>query len=287
VYCGAVGIIRPGGDFAFNVPIRTVWIDRARRVATYGTGGGITWDSTPGGEYDEAIAKAALLGVVAPVPTLLETMRLDAPAGDVRYVRRDAHLARLLRSAGYFGIPDSRERVTAALDAHARMHEAALASGEVRRARLLVPPEGTPTVESAAMSETPALPRVVLARTPVWRADPTLYHKTTARATYDGQRAEHPDAWDVLLWNEARELTEFTIGNVVLELGGVKVTPPVSCGLLGGVMRAELLSRGEVVERVVEVEELGEATKVWMVNSARGWVEVKVVGRKSQAARGG
>ena len=90
VYCGAVGLVRPGGDFALNVPIRTVWIDRERGVATYGTGGGITWDSTPEGEYDEAVAKAALLGVVRPPPTLLETMRLDASG----YGRRERHVAR-------------------------------------------------------------------------------------------------------------------------------------------------------------------------------------------------
>jgi para-aminobenzoate synthetase/4-amino-4-deoxychorismate lyase len=282
VYCGALGLIRPGGDFAFNVPIRTVWIDRTTGVATYGTGGGITWDSTAGGEYDEAVTKAALLGVVAPVPTLLETMRLDASG----WTRRERHLARLQRSAAFHGTPLAMHAIDGALDAHARSHAAALATGEVRRARLLVAPDGTPTVESATLSETPVRPRVALARTPVRRADPTLYHKTTSRATYDAQRAAHPGAWDVLLWNEEGELTEFTIGNVVLEFDGATVTPPVSCGLLGGVFREELLERGEVAERVVRVDDLAGAGRVWLVNSVRGWVEVQGLGKRGLGERG-
>jgi para-aminobenzoate synthetase / 4-amino-4-deoxychorismate lyase len=277
-YCGAVGVIRPGGDFAFNVPIRTVWLDRARGVATYGTGGGITWDSTPAGEYDEAVAKAALLGAMTPVPMLLETMRLDADG----YVRRERHLARLARSAEHFATPVAMDAVGAALDAHARAHHASLAAGEVRRARLLVAPDGDPTVESAPLVPALARPRVALARTPVSRTDPTLYHKTTSRATYDARRAEHPHAWDVLLTNEAGEVTEFTIGNVVLELDGARVTPPVPSGLLGGVLREELLERGEVAERVLRVDDLERATRVWLVNSARGWVEVELPGAGSR-----
>jgi para-aminobenzoate synthetase/4-amino-4-deoxychorismate lyase len=254
------------------LPIRTAWIDRARGVATYGTGGGITWDSTPGGEYDEAVAKAALLDATAPVPTLLETMRLDAEG----YARRERHLARLARSAAYHATPIAADTIAAALDAHAREHRASLDAGEVRRARLLVAPDGAITVESAPLVPAPGRPRVALARTPVSRADATLYHKTTSRATYDARRAEHPDAWDVLLWNEAGELTELTIGNVVLELDGTRVTPPVACGLLGGVLREELLERGEVAERALRIDDLERATRVWLVNSARGWVEVEL-----------
>ena len=274
VYCGAVGLVRPGGNFALNVPIRTVWIDRAHGVATYGTGGGITWDSTPEGEYDEAVAKAALLGVVRPPPTLLETMHLDAGG----YGRRERHVARALRSAAFHGTPATARAIEDALDAHAGMHAVSIAAGEARRARLLVAPDGTARVESAPLGATPPRPRVALARTPVRRDDATLYHKTTARATYESRRAEHPDAWDVLLWNDAGELTEFTIGNVVVEIDGAPLTPPVHCGLLAGVFREELLARGEATERVVRVEELARATRVWLVNSVREWVEVVLQG---------
>jgi para-aminobenzoate synthetase / 4-amino-4-deoxychorismate lyase len=62
VYCGSVGLIEPGGDGAvFNVGIRTAVIDAETGAAEYGVGGGITWDSAAPDEYDEALAKAAVL----------------------------------------------------------------------------------------------------------------------------------------------------------------------------------------------------------------------------------
>jgi para-aminobenzoate synthetase/4-amino-4-deoxychorismate lyase len=62
VYCGAVGVLRPGGDATFNVAIRTMTIDAGTRAARFPVGGGIVWDSRAGEEYDEALLKARVLG---------------------------------------------------------------------------------------------------------------------------------------------------------------------------------------------------------------------------------
>ncbi|MBY8863383.1 aminodeoxychorismate synthase component I [Nocardia sp. CA2R105] len=64
VYCGAIGVVAPsatGIRARFNVAIRTLVADRDRAMSTYGTGGGITWDSRADAEYDELTAKAAVL----------------------------------------------------------------------------------------------------------------------------------------------------------------------------------------------------------------------------------
>jgi para-aminobenzoate synthetase component I len=64
VYCGAIGWVdadRRQGDL--NVAIRTFWIDDGR--LHLGTGGGITWDSTPEGEWAETELKARRLLAVA------------------------------------------------------------------------------------------------------------------------------------------------------------------------------------------------------------------------------
>ena len=116
--------------------------------------------------------------------------------------------------------------------------------------------------------------RVAVALTPVNKSDRFLCHKTTRRGAYEARRAEAPDAFDVLLWNEDGELTEFTNGNVVVELEGKRWTPPRECGLLGGTFRAALLRAGEVGERVLTKDDLGRAARVWFVNGVRGWVEV-------------
>lgn len=62
VYCGAVGVVAPGGRARFNVAIRTAVVDRDTSIAVYGSGGGITWDSRPAAEYAELQVKAAVLG---------------------------------------------------------------------------------------------------------------------------------------------------------------------------------------------------------------------------------
>ena len=60
VYCGAVGWVdadRREGEL--NVAIRTFWVEGDR--LNYGTGAGITWGSTPAGEWDETELKARRL----------------------------------------------------------------------------------------------------------------------------------------------------------------------------------------------------------------------------------
>ena len=61
LYCGALGIVAPGGDATFSVAIRTLVADTVARTATYGVGSGVTIDSTAAGEHDELLAKAAVL----------------------------------------------------------------------------------------------------------------------------------------------------------------------------------------------------------------------------------
>jgi para-aminobenzoate synthetase / 4-amino-4-deoxychorismate lyase len=269
VYCGAVGFIAPGGDAAFNVAIRTVVIDAETGEAVYGTGGGVTWDSTPGGEYAEALTKARLLTEDAADFELLETMRLDEKG----FHLLEEHLARLEASAEYFDISLNVAEVREALARHAEEHDSA-----TRRVRLLVSNEGQARVESELLAELPDGPlRVALALSPLKKSDRFLCHKTTRRGQYEARRAEVPDVFDVLLWNEEGELTEFTNGNVVVELDGRRWTPPRTCGLLAGTFRAVLLRRGEVEERVLLKEDLARASRVWFVNGVRGWVEVSLI----------
>jgi para-aminobenzoate synthetase/4-amino-4-deoxychorismate lyase len=266
-YCGAIGVVAPGGDAAFNVAIRTVELDLAAGEAIAGVGGGITWGSSAGEEYDEALAKGAFLAETPGPFDLVETLRLEEGA----YPLLPRHLARLGSSARHLGFRLEPATVEAAL-----RREAARAAGAGRRVRLLLARDGNVRTEAAPLPPAPGSPLpVALASAPVSRRDPALFHKTTRRERYDAARRERPDAFDVILWNEEGELTELTIGNLVLELDGERVTPPLDCGLLPGVMRAELLERGDVRERTVRAAELRRARRAWLVNAVRGWVPVR------------
>ncbi|HET6761321.1 MAG TPA: aminodeoxychorismate synthase component I, partial [Gemmatimonadaceae bacterium] len=61
IYTGAIGFLSPNGDAVFNVPIRTLTVDVRDGAASFGVGGGITWESTPDGEYEECRLKASFL----------------------------------------------------------------------------------------------------------------------------------------------------------------------------------------------------------------------------------
>lgn len=281
VYCGAIGWIRPGGDCAFSVPIRTAWIDREGGRITYGTGGGVVWDSTPEAEYDELVAKTAVVRRPWPRFRLLETLA----ARHGRAVRLDRHLERMAASAMRFDRPFPEAAIRAAV---AR----AIGIGETHPARLRItlgaegdvevqagPLEDVGALEppTAAGDARPAEPRAVaLATSPVDSGDLFLFHKTTHRAVYDRHRAAAPDAFDVLLWNERGELTEFCMGNLVAEIDGRLLTPPRAAGLLAGCLRAELLEAGRIAEATLTPDDLDRASRLWAINSARGWVPVRV-----------
>lgn len=65
IYCGAIGLLKPGGDAIFNVAIRTLALDGFNGRAEYGVGGGITADSIAHEEYEEVRAKARILQCAA------------------------------------------------------------------------------------------------------------------------------------------------------------------------------------------------------------------------------
>lgn len=268
VYCGAIGLVTPRGDATFSVAIRTVELDLRTGEAVAGVGGGITWSSDAAREWDEALAKGAFLAAAPDAFELVETLRLEGGG----YPLLPRHLARLASSARHLGFALDPAAVERAL-----RREAGAAEGPAR-VRLLVDAAGAVRTERAPLPAVPAEPPpVALAARRVSRRDAALFHKTTLRAPYDAARAERPDAFDVLLANEQDEVTEFTIGNLVLELDGEQVTPPRDAGLLAGVMRAELLARGEVREHPVRVADLARARRIWLVNAVRGRMPVRLV----------
>ena len=264
VYTGAIGCIGPGRQARFNVAIRTALIDRERRQAIYGVGGGLVWDSDPGDEYEECLLKARVLTARRPAFQLLESLLWEPDSG---YFLLAAHLARLADSAVYFNVPFDRSAI------EARLSELATTLREASKIRLLVKLDGAFAVEAASLtweaSSRPA--RVGLARTPVDSSAIWLYHKTTRRELYDGARASRPDCDEVILWNERGELTEASMANVVLEVEGEWVTPPITSGLLAGTFRGWLLATGQIRERVLTLADLRTARRVALINSVRKW----------------
>jgi para-aminobenzoate synthetase/4-amino-4-deoxychorismate lyase len=114
-----------------------------------------------------------------------------------------------------------------------------------------------------------------LAAEPVDPASPFLRVKTTRRQVYDDARNARPGTDDVVLWTPDGAITESTIANVVVELKGLLYTPPATSALLPGVFRAELVRSGRVLERVILRHEAVSASRVWLVNSLREWIDAE------------
>lgn len=262
-YTGALGFWGPDGRAQFNVAIRTLVADRRTGAAEYGVGGGITWDSDPDAEYAEAFAKAPVFDV-RPEFDLLETMRWTPGDG---WWLIDEHLARMAASAAYFGRPfdpAAARRLLADLEPDFE--------NRARRVRLRADRAGELRAEHAPLAPvTDGTPlRLALASEAADSSDVFLYHKTTHRAVYDRHLRAHPEADDVVLWNERGELTETCRCNLALDLDGGWQTPPVSSGLLAGTARGEWLRQGRLRERVLRIDDLRRSARILLLNSVRG-----------------
>jgi para-aminobenzoate synthetase/4-amino-4-deoxychorismate lyase len=200
--------------------------------------------------------------------SLLETMRLD----DGRVVRLERHVSRQAASARQFGFAYDEARIRAAVADTQRAHP----RGQWR-VRLLVARDGTPTIECAPYAADPRPWRVAFASAPVDSRDPFLANKTTNRGVYDAARRARPDVDDVILSNERGEVTEATLANVIAEIDGRCYTPPLTSGLLGGVFRGELLASGRIRERVLTRADVTDASRLWLVNSVREWIDAVLV----------
>jgi para-aminobenzoate synthetase / 4-amino-4-deoxychorismate lyase len=267
LYTGSIGYIAPNRSAQFNVAIRTAVVDRLASQVEYGAGGGIVADSLCGDEYIEALLKARVLTEQQCEFSLLETMLWTT---EENYFLLDYHLRRLSDSALYFDYPVDVENMKSRLSAQAAGY-----GGKPHRVRLLVARDGTVEIQAIPLAavEAPQPVRVKLAPAPVNSAEIFLYHKTTHRLIYEAACQSCPVCDDVLLWNERGELTESCIANIVVELDGNLLTPPVDSGLLPGVFRAWLLDQRKIRERITKVSDLGKCSKLYLINSVRKWQE--------------
>jgi para-aminobenzoate synthetase/4-amino-4-deoxychorismate lyase len=190
---------------------------------------------------------------------LLETMRVE-PDGTIRLLAR--HLERLGRSARYFGYACDEGLPGAILEKAAQQSEAAMF-------RLLLARDGSYELQRKPLPAPGKPSRLVKARLRVNSAEPLLGHKTTARGVYE-RAAEGFDAdTDVILVNERGEATETTIANIAVLRGNQWITPKLSCGVLPGTMRAQLLDEGQIVEGLVRADDLVPGETIRCFNAVR------------------
>ncbi len=203
---------------------------------------------------------------------LIETMRWEPDSG---FLRLERHLQRLYASAAELGFACDPERIGQALA------NAVGQSASALRARIALSMNGGVIASVQPYEPLPA-DRVWMlrfARTRLDSADTLLRHKTGRRQAYTLARAEYPvtQADEVLLANERGELCEGTITTLFADFGGPALaTPRLDCGLLAGVLRAEMLDRGKAEEAVFSFDDLKTARTIFVGNSLRGLIPARL-----------
>ncbi|MBF0153500.1 MAG: bifunctional anthranilate synthase component I family protein/class IV aminotransferase [Magnetococcales bacterium] len=266
LYTGSVGLFQPGGDFIFNVAIRTV-VQRQQDPPLMGLGGGVVADSNPAAEWSEMAHKGHFLGAGTIHPLgLIETMRVD---DNGTIPRLESHLARLQSSARALGIPLEIETVRNMLcQKAARLR----ASGGVPRVlRLELQGDGTCKTTDRRLTPTPAALRVQIAGQRVDRLNRLNQHKTTRRDHFDN--ALRQVRWggydDALFLNNLDQVTEGAIRGIVVRLDGTWYTPPVTDGLLPSLWRTDAIHHLAAREQTITLERLCQAEVIRMGNAVQ------------------
>ena len=266
VYCGAFGVVYPGENgvrATFNVPIRTVTLRGS--AATCGIGSGITSGAMAESEWQEWRHKRTFVERASMPFELLETLALE----DGHLRDASTHLARMAAAAAHFAYPWSQQQVQQCLQQLVQTH-----AKDVWRVRLLLDARGQARAEAFVLPPSPQRVRLQLANRALDEAHSEFVRfKTTRRAHYDAFTPAEEGIFDTLLWNAEGEVTECTRGNIALLMDGRWLTPPLHCGLLGGIGRAQALQAGRLSEGVVRLEDLPRVQAMAFVNSLRGWID--------------
>jgi len=268
IYCGALGMIAPKAEAVFNLPIRTLSINKCK--GEMGVGSGIVYDSHPEEEFKECALKAKFLTDRYKEFKIIETLLWD---GSYKFLT--GHLKRLKDSAQYFDFAYNRSEIILELRTVSRnFHQ-----GNRYRVRLLLGKDENIQIEhTKAPDDTAAQNFVAISKYRTNPEDVFLYHKTTNRSLYDSEfrRYRAKGYFEVIFLNTRNEFTEGAISNIIIQKGNRYFTSPVYSGLLPGVYREYLLKNKKIEERILRSKDLKEAKRIFVCNSVRGMVEVKL-----------
>ena len=259
VYCGTIGILLPKGKRIFNVAIRTLQMQGNQAI--YGVGGGITWDSKGESEYQETKQKSAVLYRQEPRFELLTTGRIHK--GELTFLEQ--HLTRLREASRYFAYPYDEPKLLKELQEEL----ARLESNLDYRCRIALHKNGTFHLVITELTDLPAsYLQAQLTEQKLDLATPFTYFKTSQRDHLSQSNHEQifhlPDG----------TLLETTIGNLVLEIEGQLYTPPAHLPLLDGIYRRHLLETQQVEEKLLTLNDLTDADRIYACNALRGLYEL-------------
>lgn len=273
LYTGCIGYIMPNNDMCFNVAIRTMTKHNNSKLWSCGVGCGFTIQSNQYDEWQEMTTKINFIKqLYKPDFNLIETMLYDLNG----LKSCDLHLERLQESARrlYFDINISQ--IKSSLLQYCLTIDSRLGK-ENYKIRIEVNHKGIfkithqklPTNQTNKTVTVFICPKMINSSNPLWR------YKTTDKSTrgfyqeaqrlYNGENLS-----ELIFYNEKNHITESCFYNVMIEINGIMYTPPVSDGLLPGIARKKYIDSKKVIERSISINELKNATNIYLINDLRG-----------------
>jgi para-aminobenzoate synthetase/4-amino-4-deoxychorismate lyase len=267
IYTGSIGLIRKN-KMTFNVPIRTLTIDKKSNKGEIGLGSGVVWDSVAKEEYEETKLKGKFLTEPVKLFEIIETMLVE----NKKIFLLDDHLDRMQKAAEYFIFVFDRDKISKKLNLIIKNLD-----NQKYRLKLTLDKWGklNNSISQIVFDDTEI--KVIMSEKVIDSQNKFQYFKTTNRKLYDGEYKKY-SKWgyfDVIFLNEKNEIAEGAITNIFVYKNKQVFTPPLAAGILSGVYRKHFIKNNSIVrERPVYLQDLLQADKIVLTNSVRSEVVV-------------
>lgn len=273
VYCGAIGFISPREKAVFSVPIRTLQKKSNSKHWTYRVGSGIVWDSSTQEEWQECKTKCQFLTTERlPKFELFETVLWNK-----RLIYIEDHMKRLKKSAHFFNYPFFVDKANHLL----KEINKTVKDKTRQKVRLFLNAKGSLRWDSYPIEEYRWRGKapIFFSKDAIDEKNIFLYHKTTHRPWYDEamNAIRKRNCYDMIFINSKGEITEGARTNIFVKKGGIFYTPPLSCGLLDGILRQTLIRQKKCFEKTFTLQEVRNAEALYCGNSVRGLQEVQLI----------
>ena len=262
IYTGGIGLIR-NNKITFNVPIRTLSINKETNNGEIGLGSGIVWDSNIDDEYEETKLKGKFLTKPEKPFKLFETMLVE----NSEIFLLDEHLDRMQQSADYFLFRFNRIEILDQLNKILEQNK-----NSPYRLKIKINKFGSFSYQVTELSKIQNNINVIVSARKINSQNRFQYFKTTNRKLYDREYKKYLEKgfFDVIYLNEKNEVSEGAISNIFVYKNNLISTPQVNAGILSGVYRKYLLKNNPMIrEQRLHLSDLLEADRIILSNSVR------------------
>lgn len=269
IYTGAIGIIESNNSI-FNVPIRTLTIDKTNNRVDFGVGSGVVWESNAIEEYNETMLKCSFLTSPDKYFEIFTTILIENNTPFLLI----KHLKRLQTASEFFLFIYNEKGVVSKIKSICKK----VKSNKKYKLKIKINKWGVINTEISEISRINKKWLVKISDKKI-EHNKFIFFKTTNRNMYNEELelAENQGCDEVIFKNKEGYITEGSRTNIFIKKNNIWYTPPIKDGLLSGVYREYFLEEnGNSIEKSISLNDLTSADEIILVNSVRKRIEVEL-----------